>query len=69
MDKRPIANMISKLKGQICRPWHIDKDNPEYRYCMDNGLVKFVEWPSGVFIVTDAGRDFLEQYHEEQAND
>lgn len=63
-----IVRMMQRLNGEICKPWSISKDNKDYQYCMDEGLVKFHEWPSGHYQITDKGRAYMQDI-EEQAED
>ena len=62
-DKETLK-MMRRLKGEICRPIGISSDNPAYRRCMDEGLVKFNEWPSGHYSVTDKGRSFARDFED-----
>ena len=57
MDTRKIAATLRRCSGQFARPLGVSGD--DVREAERRGLLRFHEWPSGHFQVTEAGRDFL----------
>lgn len=55
------VQMLQRLNRQICRPVGISSSNPAYRRCMDEGLIKFHEWPSGHYSLTNRGRALIQE--------
>ena len=54
---REIAATIKRVSGKVATPLGISMG--ALRAAQDAGYVKFREWPSGHWHVTDAGRNFL----------
>ena len=63
MENYWIANVMRRLNGQIATPPGMSADSKEVEAM---GFVKFHEWPSGHWQITDRGRDFLMDLSEEE---
>jgi hypothetical protein len=61
LDRDYAARVMRRLSGEIATPSHLRE---EARQLAELGLMKFVEWPSGFWKITDKGRDFLSEVDE-----
>ena len=55
IENRTLAATLRRCKGQICRPLGVSRGNEER--AMQLGYLRFHEWPSGYYEITDAGRN------------
>jgi hypothetical protein len=60
MTDREIRSILIRCRGQIARPPGISDD--AMRSVLNTGMLKFVEWPSGVYVVTPRGQAWLEEH-------
>lgn len=56
MDRERAATMMRRLSGEFCTPSYL---RDYARELSDAGLMRFSEWPSGLWIITEKGRAFL----------
>lgn len=59
-----IANGMRRLNGEICTPPLFPKD--VLKIIREHGLMRFHEWPSGHWALTNKGRNFLAAVVEEE---
>lgn len=59
MDDRTIARTIRRCRGQFARPAGVDQFAMDE--AIERGLLRFNEWPSGHFQITERGADFISE--------
>lgn len=60
-DAQTLIASMRRLNGQFATPMGMSSVARELQ---DMGLMKFHEWPSGHWQITDAGRDFIQENGE-----
>lgn len=64
-DPATMIGAMRRLSGQFATPMGFSEVARELE---QRGLMKFHEWPSGHWSITDAGRDFIADNAEERDN-
>jgi hypothetical protein len=59
IDTKRAAAVMRQLAGKVATPSHLRE---EARELEDLCWMKFVEWPSGFWKITDEGRAFLAEH-------
>lgn len=57
IDDRRLRRTLQRCRGQFARPIDVGRD--EEKAAIDRGYLKFHEWPSGHYAITEKGRNFL----------
>lgn len=57
MDERELASIIRRCRGQFARPLGVSAKQEQAAIAA--GVLRFCEWPSGHYEITEAGCDLL----------